>query len=418
MPSTRRATAKQAVESKEKSNPTWGAGGLIQNRELGSLVLMILCPVFVLTFNYIIRAHDGSFVAFYNYVLKSNSVLKLFSEICPTPLDPLALKMIFAYSAFELFLMKVVPGKRFTSTITPTGHLPVYKANGLQCYTITIITVFALYIFDIFNPAIVYDNMGKLLSSMNMLALCLCAFLTVKGLNFPSTKDAGSNGSLIVDFFWGTELYPRVFGFDIKQFTNCRFGMMFWQVGILCYGIKQYETLGYLSSSMLVSIVVQTVYITKFFWWETGYFCTMDIQHDRAGYYLCWGCLVWVPSMYTIHSYFLVEHPVLLSPVVTAAMLVAGVFSVSFSSHRKTFSHPTRHYRNPPLRCGAIMTATGKGKNSALPEAERRFGDPFLITPLRSTPQKMVRESQSTWQIASMILTLSLRIVTLRVCPL
>jgi len=335
MPSTRRSSAKEesSAANKEKANPTWGAGGLIQNRELGSLALIILCPVFVLTFNYIIRAHDGSFTAFYKYAMKSNSFLKLFHEICPSPVDPTALKLIFSYSAFELLLMRLVPGKRFTSTITPTGHLPVYKANGLQSYTITVITVFALYIFDVFNPAIVYDYMGNLLSSMNMLALCLCAFLTFKGLNFPSTKDSGSNGSLIVDFFWGTELYPRVFGFDIKQFTNCRFGMMFWQVGILCFGFKQYETLGYISSSMLVSIVVQTVYITKFFWWETGYFCTMDIQHDRAGYYLCWGCLVWVPSMYTIHTYFLVEHPVLLSPVVTAAMLIGGIFSVSIITY-------------------------------------------------------------------------------------
>lgn len=26
----------------------------------------------------------------------------------------------------------------------------------------------------------------------------------------------------------GTELYPRIFGFDVKVFTNCRFGMMYW----------------------------------------------------------------------------------------------------------------------------------------------------------------------------------------------
>lgn len=29
--------------------------------------------------------------------------------------------------------------------------------------------------------------------------------------------------------------------------------------------------------------------------WETGYLSTIDIMHDRAGYYICWGCLVWVP---------------------------------------------------------------------------------------------------------------------------
>lgn len=34
------------------------------------------------------------------------------------------------------------------------------------------------------------------------------------------------------------------------------------------------------------------MYITKFFHWEMGYMNSMDIQHDRAGFYLCWGCLV------------------------------------------------------------------------------------------------------------------------------
>jgi len=39
------------------------------------------------------------------------------------------------------------------------------------------------------------------------------------------------------------------------------------------------------------------IYNFKFFLWETGYFNSMDIQHDRAGYYICWGCLVWVPAV-------------------------------------------------------------------------------------------------------------------------
>lgn len=31
----------------------------------------------------------------------------------------------------------------------------------------------------------------------------------------------------------------------------------------------------------------------------------MDIQHDRAGYYICWGCLVWVPAVYTSAAFYL-----------------------------------------------------------------------------------------------------------------
>lgn len=52
--------------------------------------------------------------------------------------------MIFSYMAFELFLMKFVPGKEFRATVTPSGHVPIYKANGMQCYIITIATLFAL----------------------------------------------------------------------------------------------------------------------------------------------------------------------------------------------------------------------------------------------------------------------------------
>eukprot|EP00981_Chlorochromonas_danica_P006665 scaffold1447_cov165-Ochromonas_danica.AAC.11 len=224
--------------------------------------------------------------------------------------------------------MKLVPGKEFRSTVTPSGHVPVYNANGFQCYLITIVVVMFISQTGLFDPTYLYDNFGKFLSSMNIFAICFCLILTFKGLYFPSTKDNGTNGNFIVDFFWGTELYPRILGWDVKQFTNCRFGMMFWQVSLICYAYAQLKREGYISSSMLVSVLLQTVYIAKFFMWETGYFCSMDIQHDRAGYYICWGCLVWVPSMYTMHTYYLVEHPINLSLPVAAAFLLAGLAAI------------------------------------------------------------------------------------------
>ena len=289
---------------------------------------MVTTPIFVLTIWYTCAVHDGSVTSLISELSKKYFRESL-NNIWPTPFDPYAWKMIFSYMAFELFLMRFVPGKEFRATPTPSGHVPVYNANGVQCYVITIAALFALAYYGIIRPSEVYDYMGKLLSSMNLFAILFCAMLTIKGLNFPSTKDSGTNGNLIIDFFWGTELYPRIFGWDVKQFTNCRFGMMFWQVGIICYAFKQYENLGgHVSSSMLVSVLLQSIYIAKFFWWETGYFCSMDIQHDRAGYYICWGCMMWVPSVYTIHTFFLVNHPVYLSMPTTVLFLAAGVYCI------------------------------------------------------------------------------------------
>ena len=52
-----------------------------------------------------------------------------------------------------------------------------------------------------------------------------------------------------------------------------------------------------LSNAMFVCVTLQLLYITKFFCWERGYFQTMDMAHDRAGFYICWGCLVWLPAV-------------------------------------------------------------------------------------------------------------------------
>lgn len=122
----------------------------------------------------------------------------------------------------------------------------------------------------------------------------------------------------------GMELYPRIGkNFDIKVFTNCRFGMMSWAVLAVTYCIKQvlvnlwscklhifsfgfcifnnfaasplawfasynllnqYELNGRVSDSMLVNTTLMLVYVTKFFWWEAGYWSTMDIAHDRGIY--------------------------------------------------------------------------------------------------------------------------------------
>lgn len=316
---------------------------------------------------------DGSLMKLLEAIFVKEGPM-FFYRIWPNPLNPDAWKIIAGYSVFELALMRLVPGKEFRATVTPSGHVPVYKANGVQCYLITTAALTLGGIFKIIRPAVVYDMMGELLSAMNVFALVLVLILAFKGIYFPSTADSGSNKDIIVDYFWGTELYPRILGFDVKQFTNCRFGMMFWQVGIICYAFKQFEDRGYIASSLFASLCIQTVYVAKFFWWETGYFCTMDIQHDRAGYYLCWGCLNWVPSIYTFHTYWMVKHPVHLSVPVFAAIVIAGVFSIwvnyDCDRQRQEFRASNGKMKvwghDPEYIVATYKTADGEERNSLL----------------------------------------------------
>lgn len=51
---------------------------------------------------------------------------------------------------------------------------------------------------------------------------------------------------------------------------------------IILHTCLQYEQNGKVADSMLVNTILMLVYVTKFFWWEAGYWNTMDIAHDRG----------------------------------------------------------------------------------------------------------------------------------------
>ena len=55
---------------------------------------------------------------------------------------------------------------------------------------------------------------------------------------------------------------------------------------------------------------------------------SIDIIVDRAGYEIQWGCLVWVPAVYTFHSRFLVQHPSGLSFSMALAIFVLSILGV------------------------------------------------------------------------------------------
>ncbi len=293
------------------------------------LFLLTACPPAVFVFWYVATHLDGSFMAFWNLVYQKGLLQTVWMIWKPVFFgSSLAWKIIGVYAAFQLFLMRVIPGKPFLGPVTPAGNVPIYKANGVPCFLITMATFFfGAYVAHWFSPTILYDELGPLLGALNIMSLVLCLGLYFKGIFAPSSSDFGSSGKFLFDYYWGTELYPRIFGWDVKQFTNCRFGMMAWPLLITSFAAKQAELYG-LSNAMVISVVLQWMYVAKFFIWETGYFRSLDIMHDRAGFMICWGCLVWVPCIYTSPAMYLVHHPIHFHAVAAWGIFLGGVASI------------------------------------------------------------------------------------------
>tara|TARA_R110000868_G_scaffold10639_4_gene51682 strand:- start:90808 stop:92139 length:1332 start_codon:yes stop_codon:yes gene_type:complete len=300
------------------------------NRTLVPLCLIILCPPAVILIWFTNTHLQGSLESLLQLFIQHGFFHVLWGIWGPIFFGTkTAWAVIGIFAAVQLILMRVVPGKPFQGPLTKKGNTPEYKANGVACFVITLALFMGCsYGLHWFSPTVAYDNLGAILCALNIFSLVFCLLLYIKGLTKPSSSDHGSSGNPLFDYYWGTELYPRIFGWDVKQFTNCRLGMMAWPILLLSYASKQVELYGYLSDSMWVAVMIQMVYLMKFYLWETGYLRSIDIMLDRAGFYICWGCLVWVPGVYTLSTMYLVTHPINLPTWLAVGIVMLGSGSV------------------------------------------------------------------------------------------
>ncbi|XP_057381271.1 uncharacterized protein LOC130703836 [Daphnia carinata] len=235
-------------------------------------------------------------------------------------------KVVIIFLSWALMFL-LISDRTFKGPPTSVGYVPVYADNGLFYYATTFITYLGLHIVYPNLSRDIYDNMPYILGSLNIVALALCLILLIMGKWRPQTSERMPSAPILLEFYRGMEIHPRLFGVDVKQWTNCRVGMMAWQILIVAFLIAGGRN--NINPGHLANVVIQTFYITKFFYWETGYFNTLDITLDRAGYYICWGCLVWVPGFYTYSSFYLVAHPSMLSEQAAFLVAVLGLFIVS-----------------------------------------------------------------------------------------
>ena len=296
---------------------------------LGPLLLVTFCPPLVMLVWYTNVFLDGSVQKLFALFAQDGIFSTIHAIWGPVFFGTAeAWKILVVFAAVELLLMKLLPGRKFEGLITPKGNVPIYKANGISAFVSTLGLFYLGSIhFKLFSPTIIYDNLGGLLGALNCFSLLFCLYLYFKGRYKPSTSDSGTTCDAVFDYFWGMELYPRVFGCDVKVFTNCRFGMMGWGLVILSFAAKQNELYG-ISDSMIVAVTLQILYIGRFFWWETNYIRSMAIMYDRAGFCICWGCMVWLPAVYSSPTLFLVNHPNHLGAFVSMAILLAGMFCI------------------------------------------------------------------------------------------
>ena len=209
----------------------------------------------------------------------------------------MSVSLYLAWLSLQVLLHAVAPGPVREGPILADGSRLRYRLNGWFSFWATwLVVAVAVWATDV-PASIAYDEFGPLLTTATIVAFALAAYLHARG-----------RGGGVRTFVMGRELNPRIGTFDFKFFCESRPGLMLWVVINASLAAKQYELYGEVTTPMLLVNAFQFLYVADYFFYEEAILSTWDIKHERFGWMLCWGCLVWVPFTFSIQAYFLVTH--------------------------------------------------------------------------------------------------------------
>ncbi len=206
--------------------------------------------------------------------------------------------------ALQAALQAAMPGKQRMGMPLSNGTRLTYRMNGWWSFVVTLAVVGALVWGGVVPATLFYDQFGTMLTAANVFTFGLALFLYWHGKRNGQT----TRWHPAYEYFMGTELNPRSRSFDWKLFCEARPGLILWIIIDFSMMAKQYQLNGFVSVPMIMVCAFQLFYVVDYFWHEDAILTTWDIKHEKFGWMLAWGDLVWVPFTYTLQALYLVNH--------------------------------------------------------------------------------------------------------------
>ncbi|MEY9706396.1 DUF1295 domain-containing protein [Bradyrhizobium diazoefficiens] len=217
-----------------------------------------------------------------------------------------AVLIIAGWLAFQGLLQLVAPGRQARGARLPDGTSLTYRLNAWSAWWITWAAVTVGIALGWFRSTDLADQFGALLTTANLFAffISLALYFGRRAIAAPHESTEGG----LRDFWFGVALNPRIGTFDLKFFCEGRPGLFAWVLMDFSLAAKQYDLHGVLTQPMILVCAFQFWYVADYCFHEELILSTWDIRHEKFGWMLCWGDLVWVPFTYTVQAYYLVGH--------------------------------------------------------------------------------------------------------------
>lgn len=278
--------------------------------------------------------------------------------------------------AFSWLLYVIIPGKNELGPINVSGTRYTYKLNSLSCMMIIFILYLVVDRMQFFPLQLLSEYTDRIMVTMLYGGLCLSFLCYIKGLYFPTwnTNESKPRGNFIDDFYSGIELTPRMNSCDpcdLKLFSVGHLGMIMWF--ILNFSHANYAIIKYNNYTSLIIFLLQAIYIIDWAYYERWYLYTIDMQHDRLGYALCFGPISWMPVAYTMYTYYTAHNNIqnsLALQLISIIIFLFGYWLFRECNNQKEFFRHSKKYKIWGKECQYLNvcynTSDGKLHNSRL----------------------------------------------------
>lgn len=194
---------------------------------MGCLGLEVFAPLIIVILAYIIENIElhGSEAAIFKEISESYNY-NLFSWIYDIVYnnfpDMQIMLILFGFYVFEYVLLMFTPSNEYQGPKTPTGFVPKYRDNALQCYLINLIAALLIYTYfcDYIPLHLLFYRSTSLIIGATIWGHIFTTYFYFKG-RFASywKSDLEITGNFIYDYYKGLFLF---YCFVFSSFLHTR----------------------------------------------------------------------------------------------------------------------------------------------------------------------------------------------------
>jgi Delta14-sterol reductase len=280
--------------------------------------------------------------------------------VLPVTLDTLwtAAKLIFGFVAALFVGALVLPGLEREGYPQADGSTKHYKLTGMTLFFVThVVIAVSVFGFGV-SLALLISHIWSLFIVANVLAFGLTFALYLWG-----RRSVGLPPNLR-DLWFGNELNPTWLGVDMKLFMY-QPSLIGVNLLIVAFASAQYD---------LHHRVMPQTWCLLGFWWaylfshyvkEEFMLSTWDITSENFGFMLVWGDLVYVPFLYSLPGWWLVDRMTPFEPWQWVSLCVLcglsmWVFREANWQKERYKRHPNKRiWGRPPVLIDGRLLASG-----------------------------------------------------------